>query len=119
MAGTKSGKVVGWQLQPTAFEEVTPASIPTPVPAAEEAVEQDIYAPSDATPPKAELPLSSPSGHKGPNGFSKSRSEFAAAAAKGLPPDRAGSSGANGIEQAGRQNSRGQGPPPINVVSHC
>lgn len=119
MAGTKAGKVVGWQLQPAAYEETVPTPVPSPVPAAEEAVEPATTATPDAPPPKPEGSPPHVSGHKGPNSFSKRCDGAGAAATRGVgaPPEKGGSGGSNTLEQGGRQNRRGRVLPPVNLVS--
>jgi hypothetical protein len=109
VAGTKSGKVVGWQLQPTAYEEADPTAAPEELP-------EQSPAPPSAPPPKTDPPPPHGTSHGENNGFTK-KSEFAAAAAKAAQ-ERGGGRDTNPLDHGGRQNSRGRGLPPVNLVRH-
>ena len=116
VAATKTGKVVGWKLQPTAFEEARIAAVPTanpsPAPAAEEAVEEATSTP-EAPPPTPEVPAPVAPPRQG---STSGRPEHSARGG-GASLERGGLPGPVSLEHGGRQNSRSGRLPPINLVS--
>ena len=116
VAATKTGKVVGWKLQPTAFEEARIAAVPTPTPspapAAEEVVDEATSTP-EAPPPKPEVTTPAASNHQG----STSRRPEPSHKGGGALLERGGLPGPVSLEHGERQNSRSGRLPPSNLVS--